>query len=103
MDIKNTPIGLLTVEQFIGLINPYLVAHAPPTFIADNSPHMLHGVSELAVFLGVSLSTAQRIKGTGILIPATAQLGRTCVFDADKVMELLQSRSAVIKYKKKKT
>ena len=50
MDIKNTPIGLLTVEQFIGLINPYLVAHAPSTFIADNSPHMLHGFQNSQIF-----------------------------------------------------
>lgn len=104
MDNKDMPLCTLTVAQFEEILDSRIQAinYSNENLVTPEMPHLLRGVQELANFLGTSLSTAQRIKGTGILIPATIQSGRTCIFDSTKVLEVLQSRTAVIKYHHRK-
>ena len=52
---------------------------------------LLHGIKDLADYISCSLSTAKRIKASGILDPATSQVNRTIVFDGEKVLELLST------------
>lgn len=49
----------------------------------------IYGLAGLMDLLHVSKSTAYRIKKTGILDNACYQIGRTIVFDKDKVLEAL--------------
>lgn len=66
-------------------------APAPVTTMAPPKKY-LHGLSELAEFLGCSRTQAVRIKATGLLRDATSQYGRTIIFDPDKVAEALKAR-----------
>ena len=54
---------------------------APPCYI--------HGMKALADFLGCSLATAHRIKASGVIDDAIAQIGRKIIFDQEKVLRLL--------------
>lgn len=98
----NTPIYCLTVKQFKEMFNEHISQQILPVETKKEETKLLKGIKELAEFLGMSISSAQRLKATGFLIPATMQTGRTCLFDADKVLELIQSRQAVLHYKKRK-
>ncbi len=54
-------------------------------------PKLITGLQGLANLLGVSYSTAWRIKSSGILKDATTQYQRTILFDAEKVLEALHN------------
>ena len=54
-------------------------------------PKLITGIQGLADFLGVSYSTAWRLKRSGILKDATTQYQRTILFDAEKVLEALHN------------
>lgn len=97
---KEKTIGSLTIAEFEEFFTEYIREISPSH--AYESRKLIKGIDELADYLGVSKSTAQRLKCTGILIPATMQSGRTCLFDPKKIDEVLQSRTAVVHYKRKK-
>ena len=50
----------------------------------------LYGLKELAKFLGCSLSTAARLRKSGILEAATYRTDRILMFDKEMVLALLQ-------------
>ena len=52
--------------------------------------NLVTGLQGLANLLGVSYSTANRIKRSKILAKATFQVNRTIAFDADMVLDLLR-------------
>ena len=54
-------------------------------------PKLITGLQGLANLLGVSYSTAWRIKSSGVLKDATTQYHRTILFDAEKVLEALHN------------
>ena len=54
-------------------------------------PKLITGLQGLANLLGVSYSTAWRIKSSGVLKDATTQYHRTILFDAEKVLEVLHN------------
>lgn len=67
----------------------------------EHSPserQIIYGITGLQEFLNCSESTAKRIKSSGILDPATSQINRTIVFDAQKVLELLRSSKSTWTY-----
>lgn len=51
--------------------------------------HLIYGLKGLAAFLGVSHSTAYRIKRSKVLSKATFQINRSIAFDADQVLSIL--------------
>lgn len=53
---------------------------------------LIYGMSGLASFLGCSISTAQRIKRSGVLDDAIVQHGRIIIVDADIALELMKVR-----------
>lgn len=59
----------------------------------ESSPkkHFIYGMKGLAQLLGCSLSTANRIKKSGVLNAAIAQNGKIIVIDADLAMDLLRA------------
>ena len=52
--------------------------------------HNVYGMQGLADLLGCSLTTASRIKKSGVLDPAISQKGRIIVTDADLALDLLK-------------
>ncbi len=58
---------------------------------AENSPkkHFVYGMKGLSQLLGCSLSTANRIKKSGVLNAAIAQNGKIIVIDADLALDLI--------------
>ena len=51
----------------------------------------VYGLSGLSKLFGCSVSTAQRIKSSGILDSAIVQHGRLIVVDADLALELVKA------------
>lgn len=83
-----------SLEEFIealrtGLGLSLLEEDEPHT---DCSPqkHYVYGMKGLALLLGCSLSTANRIKKSGVINSAISQKGKIIVIDADLAMDLLR-------------
>lgn len=51
--------------------------------------NLVYGLKGLAALLGVSYSTAYRIKRSKVLSKATFQVNRSIAFDADMVLSIL--------------
>ena len=68
----------------------------------DCSPqkHYIYGLKGLAQLLGCSLSTANRIKKSGVLNAAIVQNGKIIVIDADLALDLLRTHNKRNKYNK---
>lgn len=86
-----------SLEEFIealrtGLGLSLLEEDEPHT---DWSPqkHFIYGMKGLAQLLGCSLSTANRIKKSGVLNAAIVQRGKIIVIDADLAMDLLRVKN----------
>ncbi len=61
----------------------------------DCSPqkHYIYGMKGLAQLLGCSLSTANRIKKSGVLNAAIVQRGKIIVIDSDLALDLLRTHN----------
>ena len=55
----------------------------------NESPQYIKGIDNLAIFLGVGRSTAQKMKNDGVI--PYVQYDRTVLFDKAKVMSALES------------
>jgi hypothetical protein len=62
---------------------------------AATKRNLVTGLQGLADLLGVSYSTAYRIKRSKVLAKATFQVKRTIVFDADMVLDILREDKKV--------
>ena len=58
------------------------------TVARDRRPATVTGLEGIASIFGVSISTAKRIKASGIIDKAISQQGRVIVTDVDKALEL---------------
>ena len=56
--------------------------------VRDRRPATVTGLEGIASIFGVSISTAKRIKASGIIDKAISQHGRVIVTDVDKALEL---------------
>jgi hypothetical protein len=65
------------------------VAEALDERKAATKRNLVTGLQGLADLLGVSYSTAYRIKRSKVLAKATFQVNRTIAFDADMVLSIL--------------
>lgn len=57
-----------------------------------NKRNLVYGLAGLSELLGCSVSTAARIKKSGVLDPAIHQTGKIIVVDADLALDLLKIR-----------
>jgi hypothetical protein len=71
------------------------VAEALDERKAATKRNLVTGLQGLANFLGVSYSTAYRIKRSKVLAKATFQVNRTIAFDADMVLDILREDKKV--------
>ena len=58
---------------------------------------LVYGLAGLSQLLGCSISTAARIKKSGVLAPAIHQTGKIIVVDADLALELMRMKTRKIK------
>ena len=93
---KNKTIMTLTVGEVIealqeglGLSSPMVTEEQTKQQNTRVQKHYVYGLKGLCSLLGCSLSTAARIKKSGIIDAATSQRGKIIVFDADLVLDLL--------------
>ena len=56
--------------------------------VRDRRPATVTGLGGIASIFGVPISTAKRIKASGIIDKAISQHGRVIVTDVDKALEL---------------
>ena len=59
---------------------------------SSHSKHYIYGMKELANLLGCSVSTAHRIKKSGVINEAIAQNGKVIVIDADLAIDLMKCK-----------
>ena len=71
------------------------VAEALDERKAATKRNLVTGLQGLANLLGVSYSTAYRIKRSKVLAKATFQINRTIAFDADMVLDILREDKKV--------
>ena len=64
--------------------------------------HYLHGLKELAEFLGCTPQTACNIKNSGVIDEAVAQIGNHIIVDRDLCFDLLRVKKHVTKMSRKK-
>lgn len=81
---KKTPLAMLTVEQFVKLINENKDETQSNVITEKRYVHGLKGIRSL---FNVSHATAQRYKDT-IIKDAVKQCGRKIIVDADHAIEL---------------
>lgn len=55
-----------------------------------NKKNLVYGLAGLSQLLGCSISTAARIKKSGVLDPAIRQTGKIIVVDADLALDLMK-------------
>lgn len=71
---------------------------APPTDEGVKiKKHYVYGLQGICELLGCSTATAERIKKSGVLDPAIAQVNKTIVVDADLAIDLLKASKHVRK------
>ena len=86
----NTRIIDLTVGQLVVLIQDTIKKE---TVKHTEQDEFVEGLSGLAQLLGVSVTTAQKIKNSGILNPALGQVGRKIIINATKAREIYISQT----------
>lgn len=76
---KNTLISDLTVGELIQVIQMAM---------GQGDPKTVTGIEGIAQIFGVSVSTAKRIKSSGVISEAISQNGRTIVTDVELAQKL---------------
>ncbi|MBR6263436.1 MAG: DUF3853 family protein [Prevotella sp.] len=88
-DIRNKPLVMMTGEDIIHLVE---VAVEKNNSQPSKKKQLVYGLSGLSELFQCSLSTATRLKKSGILDPAITQVGRKIIIDAELALALLSSR-----------
>ena len=82
-----------TTEEFIEALRMGLglatIAETPDNTAIMAKKHFVYGLAGLSKLLGCSISTAARIKKSGVIDAAISQHGKIIVVDADLALELL--------------
>lgn len=83
-----------TIEEFIEALRIGLGLNLQeddePYTESSPQKHYIYGMKGLAQLLGCSLSTANRIKKSGVINAAISQNNKIIVIDADLALELLK-------------
>lgn len=93
-DLLSKPIWQMTGEEFLTLLELHLdKAKEEVTVEYKQSPKHVYGIRGIANILDCSISTANRVKKSGILDEAIIQVGRTIIVDKEKAFELLKNQN----------
>lgn len=83
---------LMQMAASVSGLNPSMMTNGDKN-INDGGVKYLHGIRQLADYLGVSIPTAQKYKDSGILDSAIRRVGRQFNFDAQKVDEVFNPQN----------
>lgn len=87
MDILNKPLWMLTVGEFLKLMNQ---ATTPIEKNVPKEKKLAYGIAGIAQLFNCSMTTANRIKASGKIDEAISQHGRIIVIDTDLALELMK-------------
>ena len=94
-DARNKLLLQLTGQEFVDLLREGLelsmLGYDEPQPM-EVKKHLVYGLQGLCDLLGCSMSTAARIKKSGVIDAAISQAGKIIVIDADLALDLLNSR-----------
>ena len=97
-ELKTKPIWQMTGEEFLSLQESLFskeqtnqTAITAPDFTIN--PKYVYGLNGIAQLLGCSVSTANRIKKSGVIDRATKQIGRKIIVDAEYALELINRKN----------
>ncbi len=93
-DARNKLLLQLTGLEFVDLLREGLGLSA--LGYDDLEPmevkkHLVYGMQGLCELLGCSMTTAGRIKKSGVLDPAISQIGKVIVIDSDLALDLINT------------
>lgn len=86
----NTPLFQLTVGEFMDLQHR---THAEEPIVKvepKTERRFVYGLKGLSELFGCSVSTAQKIKNSGVIDKAITQLGRKITIDTELALELVR-------------
>ena len=93
-DVRNKLLLQLTGQEFVDLLREGLglsmLGYDDPEPL-EVKKHLVYGLQGLCDLLGCSISTAARIKKSGVIDAAISQTGKIIVIDADLALDLLNS------------
>lgn len=81
-----------TVEEFLDMAVEKFAQLVGGNDEAPVKRRLVYGLAGLSQLLGCSISTASRIKKSGVLAPAIHQTGKIIIVDADLALELMQMK-----------
>lgn len=87
---ENKPILVCTLEEVVDTFGEKLAAILSGDTEPITKKNLVYGLAGLAKLLGCSISTAARIKKSGVLTGAIHQTGKVIVVDADLALDLMK-------------
>lgn len=90
-EILQKPLLTMTGSEILELFQ--VIADSKTVTHDFSEKKYVHGLRGLATLLGVSKTTAQKIKNEGKIDAAIYQTGKTIVIDSEKALQLLQNPS----------
>ncbi len=99
-NLLDKPIWQMTGEQFISLLKNNTESESGEISSQKSSENnqkktYVYGIRGIANLINRSISTANRIKKSGILDDAIIQHGRTIMVDSEKALQLLKENSEI--------
>lgn len=88
----NKPLITCSAEEFLDMAVEKFAQLVSGVDEAPVKRRLVYGLAGLSQLLGCSISTAARIKKSGVLGPAIHQTGKIIVVDADLALELMQMK-----------
>jgi hypothetical protein len=88
LHLKEKLLWQMTGEELLHLIESSSTKKLEQSPVETSSKKYVYGLRGIAKILGVSTSTASRIKNEGIIKDAIIQNGRTIIVDAELALKL---------------
>lgn len=97
-ELKSKLLVQMTGEEFLLLQQSVLTkeqSNQPTANTTDlaTSPKYVYGLKGIAELFDCSISTANRIKNSGVIDKATRQIGRKIIVDAQYALELINKKN----------
>jgi len=97
-ELKNKPLWQMTGEEFLSLQQSVLSKEQASRTATDapdftSNPKYVYGLKGISQLFDCSISTANRIKNSGIIDKATKQIGRKIIVDSEYALELINRKN----------
>jgi hypothetical protein len=89
--LKEKPIFQMTGEEFLYLQNNVSFEKTTKETLPDKNQKYVYGIRGIAKLFGCSISSANRIKKSGIIDKAIIQNRRKIIVDSELALELIKA------------